>query len=310
MIRQNSKIAEQISVRQQSLSLVELVCNFSVEEWEEYLLYLIYRTYECSNDWPIFEMRVDYEFKIGVNPNFPHTGRLDVILSHIEPYLTPKTKAVLSQAIHNLQLRYKGDIIIIRALFNSLSTYMSDFIGQQLATYFFGTLEELIESNDTSAEIKALAILEIGELTGIQRPSKLLLVKTLIAYRNRFRNTDLILGEIMNAFISIGAYKQAFKTLKCLTTEWSSYDAFDDDIVRMITGHYFDDKPTVIRKVEAGVGVKYVLLKVVPFLSEAIRQKFVVILRRRSMLKTRSADNRTTEYFFVTEEEASLIKQL
>lgn len=280
MIIQNETIALEIVRRMEKMTSLELFLSFSVEEWEEYLLFLIYQSRDSYDAYPVPEMGMEirYEFPIerstytGKGARWLETTTIWRTFQSLREEIMPVQKKQLSQAFNNLLIRHKENADFLRI---ALSCFRHDagFHNPEgrMVSYEFSTLHEIIESEVLAIDIKEDFFRLFILLQGLEKPAHKAFLKTLLHYKEVFHDNGTICIQIFYLLFEEGWYKEAFSVMRHLTV-WPMM-SFRKSIATMLTS-----KETGTR-VRTPVTVEYVIKEIIPHCNDTVKSNLAAVLK-------------------------------
>ncbi len=293
MIKQNKTIAERIIARQKEFeNLLKLLLSLSVEEWEEYLLFILYVNHDSRTKTSnfLFERKYEFLFKLGNDRGADTFGETFSIFNDTAG---PTEKGKLSEAVNNLIKKYVvTEKVFIETLMCTISYYFQYHDkGPVMGTFTFEGLKAVCDTEKISIVVKRDALYMMGQLVGIQQPTRSVLLTALLQYRDLFRRDDETLHIIMYTFLNDGFFEEALYTFTFLSSKWPQ--AFN--VEQKITGIFRHNHESVIgKKVELIPTVE----KILPGLATPIKKKLIKLLKNscyemkdftnaRSLVKTK-----------------------
>lgn len=303
MVKQDAQVAYGLTKRfkTERYDLFEFVQSLSVEEWKEYLLYLLFFSHDIRNGKPNFEYQTHEKF---VEFPFEHGGGkgedISVFYATFETFkncLRPERKRLLQEAINELVIENLNDEDFIRILLDE--TYHFCEGRNRLFSFYQESLFQIARLSISEAN-KLLAVTMFTHLEGIEAPSKEAMKDFLKSFRGLYKHEDVFLHQAIYGFFHNELYLDGLETMSYLQKEWPPAHRFEVMLAKAFGEICKQGK------------LQNVVEKIVPQLAPKIRKEFVKILKRgakdpNALFKQQSL---LEEKFGVSISELSLIQNI
>ena len=179
----------------------------SVEDWQDWILFLLWKSYDPRSGQPNFNYEEKYSLPFELGNGRDETTVFDETLELIKKIMIPEKKKLFEEAMNNLLKNFWNEENFLDTLFVETTSCHDELFHFSSKNLLF-LLEKNISENSFST-----AVIYLVSLKGSDALPEEELTKLLLNLRHKYRNDDEKLSDVTFAFIDLEKYENAMETI-------------------------------------------------------------------------------------------------